>query len=318
MPSTILRTLARSMATVGLAAATAASGQSPADANPQTDAAAILAAARQALGGDSTLNAVASFSVTGSARVDAGGRANYDESVEFHCQLPDKFVRISHRTMDFGPLGTGSATQWHGFNGNDLIDDDRSTGSSPVPLVIRPEAATPAAAAAERARLVGLQKRAFVEFVTPLFVLPFVSQPLTMSSAGRVAGPTGPADAINAIGIDGFTWQLLFDPSTHLLAAMTWMDKPIVTVSSSQRVTVSPQRGTVGMSSPGPLLPANPTAGLPDVQWQLAFTDYRVDDGVRWPHRIARTYPGRDYELVRLGKFRINPKINASVFKPVK
>jgi hypothetical protein len=40
----------------------------------------------------------------------------YDESVEYHCQLPDKFVRISHRTIDLGPLGTSSATQWHGFN----------------------------------------------------------------------------------------------------------------------------------------------------------------------------------------------------------
>ena len=306
------------MATVGVVAAIAATGQSPADANPQADAAAILAAARQALGGDATLNAVASFSVTGSAQVDAGGRATYDESVEYHCQLPDKFVRISHRTIDLGPLGTSSATQWHGFNGNDLIDDDKSSGPAPFPMVIRPQAATPAAAAAERARLVGLQKRAFVEFVTPLFVLPFVTQPLTMSSAGRVTGPTGPADAIDAVGTDGFTWRFLFDPSTHLLAAMTWMDKPIVTASSSQMVMVSPQRGTVGMSSPGPLLPANPTAGLPDVQWQLVFTDYRVDDGVKWPHRIARSYPGRDYELVRLGKFRINPKINASVFKPVK
>jgi hypothetical protein len=82
-------------------------------------------------------------------------------------------------------------------------------------------------------------------------------------------------------------------------------------------VAVSP-RGQVTPESRSRVdLPqGDPTAGLADVLWEIVFSDYKPADGLHWPHRMVTSAAGRKIEDLRLGKFKINPKIDPSVFKP--
>ena len=50
----------------------------------------------------------------------------------------------------------------------------------------------------------------------------------------------------------------------------------------------------------------------------MTIADYRVADGLNWPHRMATTVGADKYEELRLGRFRLNPAIDAKVFAPRK
>jgi hypothetical protein len=89
------------------AIAPALSGQAP-------DAAQVLAAAREALGGEKKLSAVKGFVITGRTRQVRGNNLVPIE-FEISCELPDKFVRKD----DFPAQELEPTTQ--GFNGETLI-----------------------------------------------------------------------------------------------------------------------------------------------------------------------------------------------------
>jgi hypothetical protein len=80
--------------------------------------------------------------------------------------------------------------------------------------------------------------------------------------------------------------------------------------------TVGVNRATgevVSRGNPTPL-PANPTAGMPDVEWAMDFSDYREVDGLTWPHRIAQTIGGQPYQDITIETFAVNPDIDLKVF----
>src|SRR6476659_7140162 len=93
-----------------------------------------LADARAALGGDVALSAVTSVVATGSlTRSIAPGGSTAD--IEFDCVVPAQFVRIEHRVASRGPLGSFTITDWHGFDGDTLINRTEAPGA-PIPVVI--------------------------------------------------------------------------------------------------------------------------------------------------------------------------------------
>src|SRR3954454_7171344 len=78
------------------------------------DAAQVLSAAREALGGDKKLSAVKSFTATGRTRQLRGNNL-VPIVFEITCELPDKFVR----TDEFPAQDSDPTTQ--GFNADELI-----------------------------------------------------------------------------------------------------------------------------------------------------------------------------------------------------
>src|SRR5690349_15586643 len=90
------------------------------------DPAAILAAARQALGGDKKLTAVKSFTATGRTRQVRGDNLVPIE-FEIACELPDKYVRKDEiPAQESGPTSTG-------FNGEELIQLPQPSMPAPPP-----------------------------------------------------------------------------------------------------------------------------------------------------------------------------------------
>jgi hypothetical protein len=304
-----------------VAAALSAAPLGVAAQDPPDNAAVTLAAVRQALGGDAALNAVTSIDVKGTlTRTTA--QFSHDESVEYATVLPDRFVQLTESTSNLGPLGESSHRERSGFAGDDLILDSETDSPIPTPMVAAKAALTPQEIADKRAKNVTSHKHTFANFVLPLLGASPAAHPLTFTFVGRVAGPTGPADAIDATGPDGFVRHLFVDVQTHLIVGIAWMAKPVVTVSVSSSMTMrsssSSGGGTVVSTSPPPVLPANPTKDLPEVQWQLTVADYRNTNGLNWPHRLTTEFDGKKWEDVKLGTYRVNSKINAAVFRPSK
>lgn len=59
----------------------------------ETPAARLLTEARQALGGDSALNAIQTLSVRGTRSTNMGSRT-FDRDLEIACALPDRCVQV--------------------------------------------------------------------------------------------------------------------------------------------------------------------------------------------------------------------------------
>src|SRR5215831_11357711 len=99
------------------------------------DATAVLAAARQALGGDKKLSAVKTVTATGRTRQVRGDNLVPIE-FEIFIELPDKYLRKDEiPAQESGPNASG-------FNGDDLVQDP------PPPPLPAPPAGAPAGAPA--------------------------------------------------------------------------------------------------------------------------------------------------------------------------
>lgn len=252
------------------------------------DAPSVLAAARQALGGDATLNAVTSFTVDGSLtrfREPPPGDIAWTRSddlytrLDIRCLLPDKFVRGLRRSVSVNDSDV-PIYAYHGFNGSLPF----GTGGPARPT------------ARDLAHI-------FVEHVLPLFATSFAVYPMDFTAAGRVQLATGLADTVDVRGPDEFTWRLFLDGASHLPIKLTWTDRPVV-----DRVLSPPSM----FSSYS--LPSFHPAELAPVEWELVIGDYRRKDGLNWPHRLTTSMGGRKHDEVRLGTFKINPKVDPRQF----
>lgn len=358
----VLRTLAvlQVLAASSLVSASAARQQGsmpaaptqPAATSARTDPQRLLAAARQAMGGEAALSSVASFVVTGNAARNLG-RDTVDQSVEIACQLPDRFVRtVSYNAVFGGPGDIRMIlTARDGFTGTRLIRETTSSGDFPAPpefLLFGPAPTEEERAAGERAAVTA-QKAALARLALVLFAASNPSYPLEFSSAGQVALPNGKtADAVDAKGPDGAVIRLLVDSTSRLPVMLTWKEKPVVVARQSEIVAVQrlavvavPAGGAAGVGTPPavamPVVPpppsradksvapgtvlvdglpaGDPTAGLPLVEHSLSLTEYKVADGLNWPHRFVERVEGQVLEDLRLRRFKLNPKIRESKFK---
>src|SRR5688572_25528318 len=148
-------------AAVGLLAAGFAV-PSPAEAQTK-DAANVIAAARQALGGEKKLAAVTSFTATGRTRQVRGDNLVPIE-FEIFVELPDKYLRKDEiPAQESGPTASG-------FSGEALLQD-------PLPAAPLPDPA-------RKARVTQL-KQDFARLALGMFAGAYPSYPLTFTYVGQ-------------------------------------------------------------------------------------------------------------------------------------
>jgi hypothetical protein len=187
---------------------------------PGRDPAAILAAAREALGGEKRLSGVKNFVATGRTRQVRGDNLVPIE-FEIAVELPDKYVRKDEiPAQESGPTSTG-------FNGDELIQLP-----VPVPPPAAPAAAGRAGAAATpppqaqldaaRNARVATVKQDFVRLTLGMFAASFSSYPLTFSYVGQAEAPQGTADVVEAKGAGNFSARLFINSQTHLPIMVSW------------------------------------------------------------------------------------------------
>ena len=190
-------------------AAQSAPPPAPADAG---DPAQVLAAVRQALGGDARLTAVKSFVANGRTQ-QVRGENLVPIEFEISCELPDKYARRDEiPAQESGPTTIG-------FVGDELIQ-------LPVPAapVARAGAPAPAPAqldAARRARAVAV-KQDFARLTLGMFAASFSGYPLTFAYAGLAEAPQGKADVLDVKGPANFAMKYFVSRDTHLPIMVSW------------------------------------------------------------------------------------------------
>ena len=187
---------------------------------PARDATAILAQAREALGGEKRLAGVKNFVATGRTRQVRGDNLVPIE-FEISVELPDKYVRKDEiPAQESGPTSTG-------FNGDELIQLPIPTAPVPPPGAAGRAAgpATPPPQAqldAMKANRVNAVKQDFVRLTLGMFAGSFSSYPLTFSYVGQAEAPQGKADVLEAKAAPNFTVRLFVNSQTHLPVMVSW------------------------------------------------------------------------------------------------
>jgi hypothetical protein len=165
---------------------------------------AVVAAAREALGGEQRLSTITSFTATGRSRQLRGNNLVPIE-FEINCELPDKFVR-----KDESPAQDTDATVT-GFAGDQLI-------LSPAPPN---RAGGPAPQAVAQQRLVGV-KQDFARLMLGIFAASFSPYPLTFKYLAEGDAPEGKADILDVAGPANFSARLVVQRDTHLPVMLMW------------------------------------------------------------------------------------------------
>ena len=154
------------------------------------DPQAILAATREALGGEKKLAAVKTIVATGRTQQVRGNNLVPIE-FEISIELPDKYLRKDEiPAQESGPSATG-------FNGETLIQTKAAT-----------------------------VKQDFARLMMGMFASSFAGYPLTFAYVCQAEAPQGKADVLEAKGAQNFTMRIFIAPDTHLPIMLSWQAPP--------------------------------------------------------------------------------------------
>ena len=256
------------------------------------DPAAVLAAARQALGGEKKLTAVKSFTAAGRTR-QVRGENLVPIEFEIQAELPDKYSRRDEfPAQDQGPTTAG-------FVGDALVLIPRPTPPPPRPGVPAPP---PAALEAQLRARMNAAKQDFARLMLGMFVGSSPSFPLTFSYVGQAEAPQGKADVLDVKGPANFSGRLFILADTSLPILLSW-----------QAPGPPPGRGGPPGAGPAPgAAPAGPPPAPPEQR--MFFAEYKEVDGLHLPFRIRRAVGAETTEEITFDRFRINAKVDPKRF----
>jgi len=296
--------------TVALIGAQVVGAQTP---PPKPDA--VLAAAREALGGEAKLAAIKTLTMTGRTRQVRGDNLVPIE-FEIAVELPNKYMRKDEvPAQESGPTTLG-------FNGDELIQEPVNAGPSQGRPGGPPPPTPEQLDAQRRTRVIGV-KQDFARLMLGLLAQSFDGYPLTFTYIGQAQAPQGMADVLEAKGAPNLTLRYFVYRDTHLPVMITWQGA----APGAGRGGPPPGRG------PAAAAPAPPAAvaGAPDrgapagdrgagappapPENRIYFADYRDVDGVKFPFRLRRAVGQDTTEETTFDRFRINAKIDPKRFE---
>jgi hypothetical protein len=163
--------------------------------------------------------------------------------------------------------------------------------------------------------------------------------PLTFSHASQAEAPQGKAEVINIAGPANFAARMFVMSETHLPIMVSWT----VPATPANLVITGPGQPKPPSLPPGAIVvegPAPPAAGASkedqdaynkalntlrvqalmgkSIEHRLYFSDYRDTDGLQFPFRLRRAIGADTIEETTFDRFRLNAKIDAKRFEPVK
>ena len=292
-----MRNLGLSITVMCLAVSTLAGTQAPAP----DPAAVVLAAARQALGGEKKLSSVKTVVATGRTRQVRGDNLVPIE-FELSIELPDKYVRRDEiPAQESGPTISG-------FTGETLLQ-------FPIPAPPHARAGGPPPppaeqmAAAGRVRLATV-KQDFARLTLGMFAGSLAAYPLTFTFAGKAEAPQGKADVLDIKGPAGpgaFAARLFVNADTHLPIMVTWT-APAPPPSRSDAPSASAGQAPDRAGGPAASQPSTPES-------RLYFGEYREVSGMQLPFRLRRALGPDTVEETSFDGFKINARIDPKKFE---
>jgi hypothetical protein len=282
-------------------------------------AAAVLAEARQALGGHDRLNAVERLEFRGkSARVMMGSNI-VEGDFEFQLELPGKFQRkeslgFSNNERNEGVdvvqvLNEAAASQkieqrgggdWeNSSSSNNSRGRGRGNDRNFIAAVLL---GTPSDASLDpRAQEEALHQALAAEMarVTLGWLLRTTEE---IAWIGTAQGPDGKADVLETKTPDGNTVRLLISEKSRLPVMLAWTGS-YVQINFNNR-----NSGQRGGRSGGPALQANKGP------LQVYLSDYKTVNGIKLPHLIQRGHNDETTEELVVRNYRLNPTFKAGTF----
>ena len=314
-----------------LASAVLAMGQAPEAPVTSSEAAAVLSAAREALGGEKRIAALKTIVASGATQQLQGDNL-VPILFEINVELPDKYVRTDEiPARESGPNSRG-------FNGDALIQSGDAAGQprrgGPPPS--GPASPAPAAAPSPGGGLGPTLpvKQDFAKLTLGMFATSFSSYPLSFSHAGQAEAPEGKADVLDVKGAGNFTARLFIDSKTHLPLMLSWTTPPnLVPVVAGQKPPANLPPGSTTFETPMP----PPESASPEAKKQfesdalaarkkamasarptenrIYYADYRNVDGLKLPFRIRRAVGASTVEETIFDRYRINARIDPRKFE---
>ncbi len=319
----------------------ATGAQAPGPGASSGEAAAILSAARDALGGDKRISSIKTIVTTGRTRQVQGDNLVPME-FEINIELPDKYVRTDEiPARESGPNSRG-------FNGDGLIQIGDAPGGGarrggpPPPGGGPPPTGAPAREGDDRGRGPAgpppspsvLVKQDFARLTLGMFATSFSAYPLTFGYVGQAEAPEGKADVIDVKGEGNFAARLFIDSKTHLPLMLSWTTPTnFVPVVRGQPPPANLAPGAVTFETSAPpsasataeqkkqfeddALAARAAAmkSARPTEHRIYYADYREVDGLRFPFRIRRAVGATTTEETIFDRFRINARIDPRKFE---
>src|SRR5687768_9263898 len=328
--------------------------QTPAPA-PATsgEAAVVLNAAREALGGEKRISSIKTIVASGATRQLQGDNL-VPILFEIFIEFPDKYLRTDEiPARESGPNSRG-------FNGDVMLQSgDAGPGRRGGPPPGAPPARSGASASAPDAgadKMAGRPggpageagrgpagpppnpttplKQDFVRMTLGMFATSFSTYPLSFGHAGQAEAPEGKADVLDVKGAGNFSARFFIDSKTHLPLMLSWTTPPnLVPVVAGQKPPANLPPGSVTFETPMP----PPDSATPEQKKQfeadalaarkaamasarptenrIYYADYRDVDGHKLPFRIRRAVGATTVEETTFDRYRINTKIDARKFE---
>ncbi len=266
------------------------------------DAAALVAAARTALGGDAALNPIRSLVAEGLSESKL-----WSASFKVSWVRPDKFV--IHTQQMVGPSYASQLyTSSEGFNGEQLIHQEHRSIVNPMNggIVIgkRPKAPTPVDAEKPSEEALEAMHQRFLAFALPFFVDTFGMARPNVVLGGREYVMGGDADRLDFALADGDTMSLFIDVATHRPVRLSHAPSTLTVPSTWTAPAGDPRKG-----------PEKTEVTMPSDDFVVDLTDYKCAKGVCWPRTFTLSSGKQQIEKVRFSSFDLNAKINPDVFK---
>ena len=292
-----MRRFGQSLVVICLAMSSAGTAQAPAP-----DAAAgVVAAAREALGGEKKLSAVRTVVASGRTRQVRGDNLVPIE-FEIAIELPDKYVR-----KDEIPAQESAPTS-SGFSGDTLLQFP-----APAPPPARaggpPPSTADQLAAAGRMRLATVRQD-FARLMLGMFAGSSSVYPLTFTYVGKAEAPQGKADVLDVKGPAGpgaLAARLFLNDTTHLPIMIIW------TAPAPPMRGGPPPGGPPPAAAPGP--PAAAASQPSPPESRLYFGDYKEVSGLQLPFRLRRALGAETVEEMTFDGYKINSKIDPKKFE---
>lgn len=280
-------------------------------ASQSKDPAAILAAARTALGGQAKIDGVKTIVASGRTR-QVRGENLVPIEFEISIELPDKYLRKDEiPAQESGPNASG-------FNRAELLQDPPAPPMPAVP----PSAAGRGPAGPPRdpsaARVVAL-KQDFARLMLGLFATSYSAYPLTFSYVAEAEAPQGTADVLEAKAADGFAMRVFISTSTHLPLMISWQGPQPMRGGRPGGPGAPAMRGgpppAAGGREGAPAPPSVRGAAAAPPENRLYFAEYQDVSGLQLPFRIRRAAGADTIEETTFDRYRINAKIDAKKFE---
>lgn len=277
--------------------------------SPQVDARAgeILAAARQALGGEAALSKVQTLTVTGSTRRMMGDREiNGDVTLDFI--LPDKM----RRTDSFGIPGGPTMERVSVLNNGEVWDDSTNRGGGGFMMRMGPGGPggqggpggpprEPTEEERQRMREAQTQRMRNELARHELAFLLRSDAPATYK--GEAEAEDGKADVIEFQPLGGTAMKLFLDQATHLPLMVSYEGvlPRMMFRAGGQRPT--PEEIEKMRSEP-------PQTAV----FEVRYSEYKKVDGVLLPHLVTTGANGKVTEEWTIDRFKLNPALKPESF----